>query len=86
MATLSASDRDLATAELERTWSRERHRCGLSARSDLRAAIDAADDWVNSNAASFNTALPVAARTSLSAADKARLLVFVVERRYLSGA
>jgi hypothetical protein len=48
----------------------------------LRAAVDAADAWVDSNAASFNSALPVAARTRLSARQKAKVLLAVIERRF----
>jgi hypothetical protein len=53
---------------------------------ELRAALDAADDWANTNAAAFNTALPLPARTALSTAQKARLLLWVVRWRYLKGA
>jgi hypothetical protein len=52
---------------------------------DIRAALDAADDWVNANAAAFNTALPQPARTALSTSQKARLLLWVVRWRYLKG-
>jgi hypothetical protein len=58
---------------------------GLS-KIDLRAAIDAADDWVNANAAAFNSAMPLPARTALSTPQKARLLLWVVRWRYLNGA
>jgi len=55
-------------------------------KTDWRAAVDAADTWVNSNAASFNSALPVTARNNMSAAQKSLLLMFVITKRYLSGA
>ena len=51
-------------------------------KADLRAAIDAIDTWVDSNAASLNTAIPLPARTSLSASQKAKLLAMVVLRRF----
>ena len=51
-------------------------------KADLRAAIDAIDSWVDSNAASLNTAIPLPARTSLSASQKAKLLAMVVLRRF----
>lgn len=51
----------------------------------LRAAIDAADDWASANAGAFNTALPVAARTALTAPQKALLLSYVIGKRYLRG-
>lgn len=49
---------------------------------DLRAAVDAADQWAEDNAAAFNSALPVAARTNLTAKQKAMLLMYVVAKRY----
>jgi hypothetical protein len=54
-------------------------------KADLRAAINAADDWANTNTTSYNTALPLPARTSLTTAQKALLLNFVITRRYLTG-
>ena len=39
----------------------------------LRAAVDATDDWIDANAASFNAALPVTARDNLTAAQKTLL-------------
>ena len=50
---------------------------------DVRAAIDAADDWADTNAVAFNLALPVVARNNLTATEKAALLMYVVQKRYL---
>ncbi len=78
MATLSAQVRADATAELQRTAD-----CpGGITKADLRAAIDAADDWADANASAYNLALPVAARNALTARQKARLLVFVIQKRW----
>ncbi len=55
-------------------------------KAELRAAVDAIDSWVDANAASFNTAIPQPARASLSASQKAALLVLVVSRRFRDGA
>ena len=55
-------------------------------KSDLRAALDAADAWTNTNTSSYNTALPVAARTNLTASQKALLLAYVIMKRYAVGA
>lgn len=84
MALLVDSDRAAINTELMRDLSVAQESCGLT-KADLRAAVDAADSWANSNAASFNTALPLPARTALTAAQKARLLMYVVRRRWLSG-
>lgn len=47
----------------------------------IKAAIDAADDWVDANAGSFNTALPAAFRTTATLAQKALLIAFVAMKR-----
>lgn len=49
---------------------------------DLDAAITAADNFIEANAVSFNLALPVAARTQLTAAQKAELFALVARKRY----
>jgi hypothetical protein len=51
-------------------------------KADLRAAINAADAWVDAAASSFNAALPQPARGALTSKQKARLLTLVVQRRY----
>ena len=81
------ADLDLATlhAELIADCSRDRESVAI-AKADLRAAVDAADAWADANKASYNSALPLAARTNLTAAQKARLLAIVILRRYEKGA
>lgn len=54
---------------------------GVFTKTDLKAAVDAADVWCDNNAAAFNTALPTAFRTGASAAQKTDLLCFVAQRR-----
>lgn len=84
MAVLSASDR-IAVWE---QWMRENKAAitGALDRNELKAAIDAADTWANDNASSYNTALPLPARTVLTAAQKAAILMFVIARRHATGA
>ncbi len=48
----------------------------------LRAAVDAIDDWVSNNAAAINAAIPQPARGSLTAKQKAKMLMAVVARRF----
>ena len=55
---------------------------GNLSKIQLKAAIDAADSWADSNASSFNSALPVEARTALSSSQKAQLLAYTILRRY----
>lgn len=77
MAALPEQDR-------ERTWRwfmrRNTDPCAFT-KADLRAALDACDTWVDSNAASFNTALPQPFRGAATAQQKTLLLCFVAMRR-----
>lgn len=54
-------------------------------KQDLRAALDAVDQWVSDNTASFNTAIPQPARGALSTPQKVRILLAVVSRRFSAG-
>jgi hypothetical protein len=55
-------------------------------KQDLRAVINAVDDWVVTNASAFNTALPQPGRGALSAAQKALIFSLVLQKRYDKGA
>jgi hypothetical protein len=55
---------------------------GAMTKTELRAAIDAADQWAEDNASAFNLAIPQPARGALSAKQKALLLMLVVAKRY----
>lgn len=81
MAVLPDAERREAWAE----YMRETLALSGLTKAELRAAVDAVDDWVNANAASFNAALPQPARSALTAGQKARLLAAVAVRRYNSG-
>lgn len=85
MAVLADNERSLLHADLMSSCSRDRDLVGIS-KADLRAAIDAADAWAETNKTSFNNALPTAAKNNLTASQKARLLAFVILRRYERGA
>ena len=80
MAVLPDVDRKRIWRGLSRWWSNVREPFALS-KADLQAAVSAADAWVDSNATSYNNALPVAARTNMTAAQKTLLLVAVVLMR-----
>jgi len=80
MAPLPDEDRVRIRRGLSRWWSNQRDAMNLS-RVDLAAAIVATDDWIDSNQASYNSALPVAARTNLTAIQKALLFCAVALAR-----
>lgn len=54
-------------------------------KGELLAAVAATDAWIDSNAASYNQALPAAAQSGLTAQQKARLFMAVAEARFLNG-
>ena len=78
MAVLSDPNRLLATEE----YARENADPIGVTRPELRAAVDATDAWIDANAASYNLALPTAARNNLTAKQKARLFFVVARRRF----
>lgn len=51
-------------------------------KADIRAAVDALDSFLDTNAATINAAIPLPARSRLSPKQKARLLMLVISRRY----
>lgn len=85
MAVLSDPDRVDVWGDWMRDVSADHESCGIT-KADLQAAVNAADSWANSNASVYNLALPTAARNNLTSAQKARLLMYVVRKRWLSGA
>ena len=85
MATLADGARLEVWAELMRKWSADGQAVGVT-KPDLRAAVNAVDDFMHANASAINNAIPQPARAALTTQQKAILLQFVVQRRYLDGA
>ena len=85
MAVLSNADRLELWAEYQRELSTVREPLALT-KADLRAAVNALDDYLNTNAGAINSAIPLPARTALTTSQKARLLMFVIRQRYMKGA
>jgi len=54
-------------------------------KADIRAAVNALDDWYNTNAAAANAALPQPARAALTTTDKAHMSNLIVSKRYVKG-
>lgn len=81
MAVLDSANRlDLWAAAMRR-WSDRREGLGALTKADLQAAINAADDWADANAAAYNAALPQPARGALTAGQKAIILAYICLRR-----
>ena len=85
MATLTSDQRRALWAELMQELSRDGQTVAIT-KGDLRAAVDALDTWLDTNASTINTAIPQPARGALTTAQKARMLMFVVRARYAGGA
>jgi len=58
---------------------------GAMTKADLQAAVNALDDFLNTNATAINNAIPATARAALSTAQKAALLNYVIFRRWGAG-
>jgi hypothetical protein len=76
MAALPNLDRVKVAAHLGRKhpWP------GLT-KPDIKAAVDAIDDYIDTNAATMNAALPQPFRTIATLEQKARLFAYVALRR-----
>jgi hypothetical protein len=83
MAVMGSSDRAECWADFMRTPDTGEV-FGLT-KADLRAALDAIDQFLSDNASTLNTAIPQPARAALTTPQKARLLIWVVRWRYLKG-
>jgi hypothetical protein len=82
MATLSESDRIQAMAEVMRDLVGE----SISiTKPDLIAAVNAVDTWVSNNEYSYDTNLPAIAKAGLTVSQKAKLLLYVVRKRFVIG-
>jgi hypothetical protein len=78
MAVLDATNR----LRLGNEWMRRQVEtlAGVT-KTDLRAAVDATDAWIDSNQAAFNAALPTAFKNNASLAQKTLLFCYVAMRR-----
>lgn len=81
MPALSDSDRVLCAREwIERIFVRAGVTANLTS-AQIKSAVDAADDWADANAASFNSALPTAFRNNATTEQKTLLLSYVILKR-----
>jgi hypothetical protein len=84
MAVMTTQQRALAFDAFVSELCTSREPIGVT-KPDLRAALAGVDQWVSDNLAAMNAAIPLPARTQLTASQKARLLMAVVERRFIGG-
>lgn len=81
MTPLPEIDRTRIWRGLMRWWSNLREALESLSKADLRAAVDAADDWIDANQAAYNAALPEAARSALTSEQKTLLFCAVALAR-----
>lgn len=81
MAILTEAQRDAVWADFQRQRSEARAPIAVN-KTQGRAVVGAVDDWVETVLASFNAAIPSAARAALSAREKAELLYKVMRARF----
>ena len=81
MALLDESARLAVWLDYMRQLSNDGEEIGIT-KVELRAAVNALDDFMNDNATTVNNALPAAAKAGLTTQQKALLLSFVVLKRY----
>lgn len=77
MAILNATRRGQIATAIQRWWSVLKESCAFI-KPELAAAIAAADQWADDNAASYNSALPVSFRTKATPLRKTVVLVYVI--------
>jgi hypothetical protein len=81
MAVLSEALRAELWAEFMRQAGNITNGAGAITKAELRAAVDAVDDWADSNASEFNSAIPQPARGAMSTKQKTMLLQYVILKR-----
>ena len=81
MAASPDEKRIAAWVELMQKLSSEGQAIGIT-KADLRAAVDAIDNFLESNVTAINNAFPQPSRSSLTTAQKARILAAVTLYRY----
>ena len=82
MPELNDEDRKEIWRDFMHSKNRRLEPFGNLLKADIRDAVNAVDVWVNDNAANFNNAVPLPARTELTKKQKAELLVFVIKKRF----
>ena len=81
MAALSDADRQIATRAWIRRTFEELGGTATVTTVDIKAAIDALDDFLTSNETAINNAIPQPARGALTTTQKAMLVAYVAMRR-----
>lgn len=79
--TLTSEQKQKLRAEFGRDLSSRWEQIPLT-KPEIAAAIDAINDWVDRNMASFNNGLPEPAKTELTGRQKLQLFLAVIKARW----
>lgn len=78
---------DAKRIEIWADWMQQNtETCGAITKADLRAAVNAIDDFLVANAVAINNAFPQPARAELTNAQKARIVAYVATKRWVEDA
>ncbi len=80
MAVMDTTNRLRTWSQAMRDWPRTVGMPNVT-KTELRAAVNATDDWLEANQPSFNAALPLSFRSQASVAQKAFLFSYTAMRR-----
>ena len=81
MSVLPELDRMRIRRGLVRYWSRFWESTGSMAKDDIKPAVDATDNWIEANQASYNAALPDVFRNNATQMQKTLLFCAVALAR-----
>ena len=81
MAALSDADRFEIWAELMQMMS-DKHEETDIRKGVLRTAVDAADDWIESNFQAYNATLPTSVQNKMNKRQRMRILWLVIAAKY----
>jgi len=84
MATLPLNDQQKIWRGLMRYWSKDQIGIGII-KSDLLAAVQAIDTFLDTNSTAINNAFPIEARTNLTTTQKAIIVAVVALVRWNPG-
>lgn len=83
MTTLGDDDRRAIWGKFMSDASARRELIGSGiTKQELRAVVDAIDQWIDDNAAAFNAVLPEPGRTQLTTKQKVEIFMAIVKRRW----
>ena len=81
MAILSDDDRKIVHSTYMKNVSSQRGTFATLTKENIRDAVNAIDQWISDNTASFNQSIPLPARSALTTEQKEDLFLIVLKRR-----